>query len=149
MGVKNPTLDKEAGKGKPARDILRTWSGGGVDQESRQREEPVDIILRLGALHGAPRPGGDMRQPVIRPAHGTSVEIKPKAERGQQAEFPAHIEGRPDRIFFETVEEDLRGIKEGRAGMVAFIEGASQQRADRCNGIQRQGEIDQARRSLS
>ena len=33
--------------------------------------------------------------------------------------------------------------------MVAFVEGASEQRADRCDGIERKGEIDQARGSLA
>ena len=44
-----------------------------------------------------------MGQAIIRAGQRACVQIKPETQRGEQAQFPAHIERRPDFLRLNLV----------------------------------------------
>jgi len=107
--AENVRLEEMAGELETRADVARAQAGLGREQEARQDEQPVLVVLAGVAADGAAGAGADVDQVVDAAGGGALGEVEAETQFLEQARLETHEDGRPDLGVQERGAERLEG----------------------------------------
>lgn len=107
-GLVQMPIEEMAGEAEAGADVVEIRIGvhAAIDEEARQRQQPVEIGLGRRPADRPPRLRRHVAEVPRLPAHRAARQIEPEAELFEERHFEAHHQGTGDRRGIEMVEHD-------------------------------------------